>query len=65
MELFTAHDGHVETLVVGNLQEKVQRLFKQAPQLDARIKYVPPLILDNLFVNLGDWDGYHVLAQHR
>jgi len=43
----------------------VQRLFKQEPHLDARIKFVPPLILDNISVDLGDWSGYHLLAQHR
>ena len=42
----------------------VQRLFKQDPHLDARIKFVPPLILDNISVDLGDWSGYHLLAQH-
>jgi len=43
----------------------VQRLFKQEPNLDARIKYVPPLILDNLSVSLGNWSGYHLLAHHH
>jgi transposase len=42
-----------------------QRLSKQHPSLNARIKYVPPLILDNISVNLGDWSGYHVLAQNQ
>jgi len=28
------------------------------------MKYVPPLILDNISVELGDWSGYHVLAQN-
>ncbi|MEL7570891.1 MAG: hypothetical protein AAGU14_10080, partial [Eubacteriaceae bacterium] len=28
-------------------------------------KFVPPLILDNISVNLGNWSGYHVLAQHQ
>lgn len=41
-----------------------QRLLKQEPNLDVRIKYVPPLILDNISVELGDWSGYHVLAQN-
>ena len=48
-----------------NRETPVQRLFKQEPQLDARIKYVPPLILDNLSVSLGNWSGYHLLAQHQ
>ena len=42
-----------------------QRLLKQEPNLDVRIKYVPPLILDNISVELGDWSGYHVLAQNH
>jgi transposase-like protein len=41
-----------------------QRLMKQEPQLDAKMKFVPPLILDNISVDLGDWSGYHVLARH-
>jgi len=48
-----------------NRDTPVQRLFKQEPLLDARIKYVPPLILDNLSVSLGNWSGYHLLAQHQ
>jgi transposase len=47
-----------------NRETPIQRLFKQEPHLDARIKYVPPQILDNISVNLGPWSGYHVLAQH-
>jgi transposase-like protein len=48
-----------------NRETPVQRLFEQEPHLDARIKFVPPLILDNISVDLGDWSGYHLLAQHR
>jgi len=47
-----------------NRETPVTRLFAQEPYLDARIKFVPPLILDNISVNLGNWSGYHVLAQH-
>ena len=43
----------------------VQRLFKQEPHLDAKIKFVPPLILDNISIDLGEWSGYHLLAHHR
>lgn len=46
-----------------NRETPYYRLMKQDQQLDARIKYVPPLILDNISVDLGDWSGYHVLAQ--
>jgi len=42
----------------------VRRLQNLEPLLDAKIKYVPPLILDNLAVDLGPWSGYHLLAQH-
>jgi putative transposase len=48
-----------------NRETPWQRLNKQDPNLDARMKYVPPLILDNISVNLGDWSGYHVLAQNH
>ena len=47
-----------------NRETPVQRLFKQDPHLDARIKFVPPLFLDNISVDLGPWSGYHLLAHH-
>ena len=47
-----------------NRETPVQCLFRQEPQLDARITFVPPLILDNISVDLGPWSGYHLLAQH-
>ena len=48
-----------------NRETPVQRLFRLEPHLDDRIKFVPPLILDNISINLGPWSGYHVLAQHH
>jgi len=48
-----------------NRETPVQCLFRQEPQLDARIRFVPPLILDNISVDLGPWSGYHLLAQHQ
>lgn len=39
-------------------------LKKQLPQLDDRIRIVPPIILDKVSVDLGPWSGYHVLAQY-
>lgn len=48
-----------------NYETPVQRLFRLEPQLDAKIRFVPPLILDNISVDLGPWSGYHLLAQHR
>jgi len=32
--------------------------------LDAKIKFVPPILLDKIAVQLGDWSGYHLLAHH-
>ncbi|NMB56607.1 hypothetical protein GYA19_01555 [Candidatus Beckwithbacteria bacterium] len=29
--------------------------IKQEPNLDVRIKYIPPLILDNISIGLGSW----------
>jgi transposase len=38
-------------------------LYSQMPELDDRIRVVPPLFLDNISVDLGPWSGYHLLAQ--
>lgn len=42
-----------------------QHLLKQMPEIDDRIRIVPPVFLDNISVDLGPWSGYHVLAQNR
>ena len=42
-----------------------KHLSSQMPEIDARIRIVPPLFLDNISVDLGPWSGYHVLAQNR
>jgi hypothetical protein len=42
-----------------------QRLQEQLPDLDDNIRFVVPILLDNVAVELGPWSGYHVLAQHR
>lgn len=42
-----------------------QKLQEELPMIDTRIKFVPPLILDKLSIDLGPWSGYHALAQHR
>ena len=39
-------------------------LQEQLPTIDARIKVVPPIILDRVSVELGPWSGYHLLAQY-
>jgi len=41
-----------------------QHLVATSPDLDARIRFVPPILLDNIAVQLGDWSGYHLLAQY-
>ena len=41
-----------------------QHLSSQMPDIDDRIKVVPPLFLDNISVDLGPWSGYHLLAQY-
>ena len=48
-----------------NRDTPIRRLLNLEPLLDARIKYVPPLLLDNLAVDLGPWSGYHLLAYHH
>ena len=42
-----------------------QHLSSQMPELDARIRIVPPIFLDNISVDLGPWSGYHLLAQNH
>jgi len=40
-------------------------LVTASPDLDAKIRFVPPILLDNIAVQLGDWSGYHLLASHQ
>ena len=40
-------------------------LAHQPSQIDHNLRFVQPLILDDVAVALGPWSGYHVLAQHR
>lgn len=42
-----------------------QHLSSQMPELDARIRIVPPIFLDNISVDLAPWSGYHLLAQNH
>ena len=35
------------------------------PEIDDRIRYVRPVLLDEVSVRLGPWSGYNVLAHHR
>jgi tetrahydromethanopterin S-methyltransferase subunit E len=34
------------------------------PDIDDKIRFVIPVMLDDVSVRLGPWSGYHVLAQH-
>lgn len=47
-----------------NRQTPFQKLISQMPELDARIRIVPPIFLDNISVELAPWSGYHLLAQN-
>lgn len=40
------------------------KLQTEVPTIDDTIKYVPPIFLDQLSVDLGPWSGYHVLAYY-
>jgi transposase len=42
-----------------------EHLVSTSPHLDAKIKFVPPILLDKIAVQLGDWSGYHLLAHHQ
>jgi transposase len=48
-----------------NRQTPFQHLYSQMPEIDDRIRIVPPVFLDNISVDLGPWSGYHVLAQNQ
>ena len=39
-------------------------LKSQLPDLDDKIRFAIPIMLDKVSVELGPWSGYHVLAQH-
>ncbi len=40
-------------------------LKSQLPDLDDKIRFVIPIMLDKVSVELGPWGGYHVLAQYH
>ena len=48
-----------------NRKTPFQHLKQQIPNIDDRIRLVPPLILDKISIDLGPWSGYHLLAHHR
>lgn len=47
-----------------NNQTPFNFLKQQLPNLDDHIKYVLPIMLDKVAVDLGPWSGYNVLAQN-
>lgn len=47
-----------------NKQTPFSILKRDIPHVDDTIKYVPPIYLDKLSVDLGPWSGYHVLASY-
>jgi len=47
-----------------NYQTPYQYLRKQLPDIDKNIRFVIPIMLDKVSVQIGRWSGYHVLAQH-
>jgi hypothetical protein len=56
-----------------NLREHSSLKFKtpfsylraQLPDIDDKIRFVIPIMLDEVSVKLGPWSGYHVLAHHQ
>jgi len=48
-----------------NNQTPYQYLKRRMPEIDDNIRYVLPIILDDVSVKLGPWSGYNVLAQHQ
>jgi len=55
-----------------NLREHSSLEFKtpfsylkaQLPEIDDKIRFVIPIMLDKVAVEMGPWSGYYVLAQH-
>lgn len=42
-----------------------QHLKKQSPEVDSNIRFVIPIMLDKVSVEIGSWSGYNVLAQNQ
>ena len=42
-----------------------QHLKEQEPEINDKIRYVQPIILDKVSVELGSWSGYNVLAHYQ
>jgi len=48
-----------------NYQTPFSFLKAQMPEINDKIRFVTPIMLDKVAVGLGPRSGYHVLAQHR
>ena len=48
-----------------NYQTPFAYLKSQLTDIDDKIRFVIPIMLDKVSVQLGPWSGYHVLAQHH
>jgi putative transposase len=48
-----------------NYRTPFAHLKSQLPDINDKIRFVIPIILDDVSVQLGPWSGYHVLAQYR
>jgi hypothetical protein len=42
----------------------VQCLREQEPEIDDNIRFIVPIMLDHVAVELGPWSGYHLLAHY-
>ncbi len=47
-----------------NWETPFSYLKAQLPDISDKIRFVIPIMLDRVSVELGPWSGYHVLAQH-
>jgi len=47
-----------------NYQTPFSYLKTQLPDIDDKMRFVIPVMLDKVSVELGPWSGYHVLAQN-
>ena len=47
-----------------NYQAPFSYLKTQLPHIDDKMRFVIPIMLDNVSVQLGHWSGYNVLAQY-
>jgi hypothetical protein len=57
------HDNVAEHSAL-NCHTSFSYLKTQLPDIDDKIRFVIPIILDKVAVELGPWSGYHVLAQN-